>query len=77
MGPRACAEKLGDGELDADALLRAPPKEVRGAPRHATRHDFALRDVSLAGLDARLRARLDAISRAAARLDGAAPLARG
>ena len=52
-----------DRVLDADALLREPPKAVRGALRHATRHDFALREVSLAGLDAGLREQLDAISR--------------
>jgi lysylphosphatidylglycerol synthetase-like protein (DUF2156 family) len=52
-----------DRVLDTAALLREPPKEVRGALRHAARHDFTLREVSLSGLDAALRAQLDTISR--------------
>jgi len=52
-----------DRVLDTAALLREPPKEVRGALRHTARHDFALREVSLSRLDASLRAQLDDISR--------------
>jgi lysylphosphatidylglycerol synthetase-like protein (DUF2156 family) len=52
-----------DRVLDADALLREPPKAMRGALRHAARHDFALRELPFAGIDSSLRARLDAISR--------------
>jgi len=59
-----------DRVLDAAALLREPPREVRGALRHAARHGFALREVPWSGLDVSLRARLDGISRdAVARTD--------
>ncbi|MBX3271043.1 MAG: DUF2156 domain-containing protein [Sandaracinaceae bacterium] len=65
---RACAEAglhtagIGcDRSLDASALLDAPPKEVRGALRHADKLDFSIEETSWAAVD---RARLDAISRA-------------
>lgn len=65
---RQCAEAglhtagIGrDRTLDVDALLDAPPAEVRGALRHADKTSFSIEETSWAAVD---RPRLDAIGRA-------------